>query len=121
MTRKLVFAILMSALIGVPGMGWAETEPTPPADDAPAILDLGPARAERLSTRDRWRGAPYVRSEAERRAQLRSRAFDRALPVQSPLGTAFGLESESIRSEAMDMAIPIQNPAMLSGFGAPGF
>lgn len=111
MTRRLVFAILMGALIGAPGMSWAESHPKPAVDDAPAILDLGPARTERLSTRDRWRGAPYVRSETERRA----------LAVQSPLGTAFGLESESIRSEAMDMAIPIQNPAMLSGFGTPGF
>lgn len=80
----------------------------------------------RLSTRDRWRGAPYLRGSADE--LLRGQALDVALP---PANSAFqggaelqsGLfvsETEGVRKEALDKILPPANPAMIGGSGLSG-
>lgn len=82
-----------------------------------------PAKKQRarLSTRDRWRGAPYLRSSADE--TLRSQALDVALPpansafqggapLQSP--GAFATE-DAVRHEALNKALPPANPAWVGG------
>jgi hypothetical protein len=75
----------------------------------------------RLSTRDRWRGKPYLRSSADE--TLRSHALDVALP---PANSAFQggvslqppgtLASEhAVRTEALDKALPPANSAFVGG------
>jgi hypothetical protein len=112
-TRKIAYSILALSLLA--GPAFADESREARTDDAPAIVEVREAKPARLSTRDRWRGAPYVRASAAENERLRSEALDRALPVQSPLGTVFGVENERIRSEALDKALPIQNPAFATG------
>jgi hypothetical protein len=78
----------------------------------------------RLSTRERWRGAPYVRSTADE--TLRSHALDVALP---PANSAFqggtslqgAVRSEDfIRNQALDKALPPFNPAFVGGGSLTG-
>ena len=80
----------------------------------------------RLSTRDRWRGAPYLRSSADE--TLRSHALDVALPpannafqggatVDRP--TVFSNE-DFIRNEALSKALPPWNPAFVGGGSVTG-
>lgn len=80
----------------------------------------------RLSTRDRWRGAPYLRSSADE--TLRSQALDVALPpansafqggvsLQSP--TVFSNE-DYIRNQALDKALPPFNAAVVGGGSVQG-
>lgn len=80
----------------------------------------------RLSTRDRWRGAPYLRTSADE--TLRSHALDVALP---PANSAFqggaSLESpgvlsneDYIRNRALDIALPPFNPAVVGGGSVQG-
>ena len=80
----------------------------------------------RLSTRDRWRGAPYLRGSANE--MLRSQALDVALP---PANSAFvggadlqaGLfvsETDSVRKDALDKALPPANPAFVGGNSISG-
>lgn len=116
MIRNLAFSVLAIGLLAAPALA-DEAAPVSKRDDAPAVVTLPDARPERLSTRDRWRGGPYVRASAAENERLRSEALDRALPVQSPLATAFGVENERLRSEALDKALPIGNPAFASGTG----
>lgn len=75
----------------------------------------------RISTRDRWRGAPYLRSTADE--TLRSQALDIALPPANPAfqgGTAlqqrgvFATE-DAVRHRALDKALPPANPAWVGG------
>ena len=81
-----------------------------------------PARTRvRLSTRDRWRGAPYLRSSADE--TVRSQALDIALPSANPAfqgGTSlqqpgvFAIE-DAVRHEALNKALPPANPAWVGG------
>jgi hypothetical protein len=76
----------------------------------------------RLSTRDRWRGTPYLRSSADE--TLRSHALDVALPSANPAfqgglnlqqhPTTFTSE-DAVRNEALDKALPPANPAFVGG------
>jgi hypothetical protein len=82
----------------------------------------------RLTTRERWRGAPYLRGSADE--LLRGQALDVALP---PANSAFqggaelqsGLfvaETDGVRKEALDKALPPANPAIVGGaIGGLGF
>jgi hypothetical protein len=81
----------------------------------------------RLSTRDRWRGRPYLRSTADE--TLRSQALDVALPPANPafnggvsLHQTPGIFSSEdfIRNEALSKALPPANPAMVGGGGISG-
>jgi hypothetical protein len=95
-----------------------------------AVVPLPTAHRGRLSTRDRWRGAPYLRSSADE--TLRSQALDVALP---PANSAFqgGVSLESpvvfsnedyIRNRALDKVLPPFNPAVVGGgsiHGGVGF
>ena len=85
-----------------------------------------PTMNGRLSTRDRWRGGPYLRSTADE--TLRSHALDVALP---PANNAFqggaSLEGPRIRSsedfirnEALSKALPPANPAFVGGGSVTG-
>lgn len=78
----------------------------------------------RISTRDRWRGTPYLRSTADE--TLRSHALDIALPSAN---SAFqgGVElaqprtfvyEDFVRQEAMNKALIPANPAIVGG-GTP--
>jgi hypothetical protein len=77
-------------------------------------------RRARLSTRDRWRGAPYLRSSADE--TLRSQALDIALPSANPAfqggvtlqQPVFAYE-DGVRHEALNMALPPANPAWVGG------
>jgi len=76
-------------------------------------------RRTRLSTRDRWRGAPYLRSSADE--NVRSRALDMALPPANPAFQG-GLSGPSVlpyegalRNELLDKALPPANPAFVGG------
>lgn len=80
----------------------------------------------RLSTLDRWRGKPYLRSSADE--TVRSHALDLALP---PANSAFqggaNLQSPSvysnedfIRYQALDKALPAFNPAFVGGGSVRG-
>ena len=86
-----------------------------------AVVPLPTTHRGRLSTRDRWRGAPYLRSSADE--TLRSHALDVALP---PANSAFqgGVSLQSpgvlsnedyIRNQALDKALPPFNPAVVGG------
>ena len=86
-----------------------------------AVVPLPTTHRGRLSTRDRWRGAPYVRSTADE--TLRSHALDVALP---PANSAFqggaSLQGPSvfsnedfIRNEALNKALPPANSAFVGG------
>ena len=87
-------------------------------------------RRVRLSTRDRWRGAPYLRSSADE--TLRSHALDVALPSANsafqgganlqPAGV-FVSEVDGLRKEALDKALPPANSAFAGGSlsGGMGF
>ena len=87
-------------------------------------------RRVRLSTRDRWRGAPYLRSSADE--TLRSHALDVALPPANsafqgganlqPAGV-FVSDVDGLRKEALDKALPPANSAFVGGTvsGAVGF
>jgi hypothetical protein len=87
-------------------------------------------RRVRLSTRDRWRGAPYLRSSTDE--TLRSHALDVALPSANSAfqggaslhpGGAFVSEIDGVRKEALDMALPPANSAFVGGSlsGGVGF
>jgi hypothetical protein len=81
---------------------------------------------KRLSTLDRWRGRPYVRSTADE--NLRSRALDMALPPANEafqgggsLGAHAAFASEhAIRAEALDFFLPPANSAFGGGGGTAG-
>lgn len=86
-----------------------------------AIVPLPPLKQGRLSTRDRWRGTPYLRSSADE--TLRSHALDLALP---PANSAFqggvSLQTPAIRSsedfvrnEALNKTLFPFNPAVVGG------
>jgi hypothetical protein len=90
-----------------------------------AIAPLPTLKQGRLSTRDRWRGTPYLRSSADE--TLRSHALDLALP---PANSAFqggvSLQTPVIRSsedfvrnEALNMMLPPFNPAVVGGGSVP--
>jgi hypothetical protein len=90
-----------------------------------AIAPLPALKQGRLSTRDRWRGTPYLRSSADE--TLRSHALDLALP---PANSAFqggvSLQTPVIRSsedfvrnEALNMMLPPFNPAVVGGGSVP--
>lgn len=80
----------------------------------------------RLSTRDRWRGRPYVRSTADE--TLRSQALDIALPPANPAfqggvaisGPGIFASEDSIRNEALNKSLPPANPALVGGGGIMG-
>jgi hypothetical protein len=86
-------------------------------------------RRGRLSTRDRWRGKPYLRSTANE--TLRSHALDLALPPANPAfqgGASLNqpglfVSETAMRKEALDKALPPANPALVGGStsGALGF
>jgi len=91
-----------------------------------AVVPLPTTKSRRLSTRDRWRGAPYLRSSADE--TLRSQALDVALP---PANSAFqggaSLQSpgvlsneDYIRNQALDKALPPFNPAVVGGGSVQG-
>ncbi len=78
-------------------------------------------RQARLSTRDRWRGAPYLRSSSDE--TLRSHALDIALPPANaafqggaaiPQPGVFATE-DAVRHRALDKALPPANPAWVGG------
>lgn len=80
----------------------------------------------RLSTRDRWRGKPYLRTSADE--TVRSHALDVALPPANAafqggasLGTP-GIRSNEdfIRNHALDKSLPAFNPAFVGGGGVQG-
>jgi hypothetical protein len=80
----------------------------------------------RLSTRDRWRGRPYVRNTADE--DLRSRALDIALPPANPAfqggvaisGPGTFASEDFIRNEALNKSLPPANAAMVGGGGISG-
>jgi hypothetical protein len=80
----------------------------------------------RLSTRDRWRGAPYVRSTASE--TLRSHALDVTLPSANPafnggvsLQSPGAFASEDfVRNQALDKALPPPNSAIVGGASIGG-
>ena len=85
------------------------------------VVPLPTTHRSRLSTRDRWRGAPSLRSSADE--TLRSHALDVALP---PANSAFqggaNLQDPSvfanedfIRNEALNKALPPANSAFVGG------
>jgi hypothetical protein len=75
----------------------------------------------RISTRDRWRGAPYLRSSADE--TLRSQALDIALPPANSAfqgGTTIGpagvfATEDAVRHQALDKVLPPANPAWAGG------
>lgn len=115
MIRKLASFAFSLSLLAAPALADEAPSARTASDEAPAIVEVREAAPVRTSTLDRWRGAPYVRASAAENERLRSEALDRALPVQSPLGTVFGVENERLRSEALDKALPIRNPAFATG------
>ena len=78
-------------------------------------------RQARLSTRDRWRGGPYLRSSADE--TLRSQALDIALPPANPAfqgGTTLApagvfATEDAVRHRALDKVLPPANPAWVGG------
>jgi hypothetical protein len=80
----------------------------------------------RLSTRDRWRGRPYLRSTADE--TLRSHALDVALPSANPAfqggvavsGPGTFSSEDFIRNEALNKALPPANAAIVGGGGISG-
>jgi hypothetical protein len=87
-------------------------------------------RRTRLSTRDRWRGAPYLRRSTDE--TLRSHALDVALPPANSAfqggsnlhpGGVFVSDIDGVRREALDMALPPANSAFVGGSlgGGVGF
>jgi len=91
-----------------------------------AVVPLPTAHRGRLSTRDRWRGAPYLRSTADE--TLRSHALDVALP---PANSAFQggaslqdprvfSNEDFIRNEALNKALPPANSAFVGGSTVTG-
>jgi hypothetical protein len=86
------------------------------ASDAAQVAPA-PAK-QRLTTAERWRGAPYLRStESE---LVRSEALDKRLPpAQPPFTSGFGLNtagSEVLRSHALDRNIPLTVPGLVNSF-----
>lgn len=86
-----------------------------------AIAPLPALKQGRLSTRDRWRGTPYLRSSADE--TLRSHALDLALPpansafqggvsLQNP---AINSSEDVVRNHALDISLPPFNPAVVGG------
>ena len=80
----------------------------------------------RLSTRDRWRGTPYLRSSANE--SLRSQALDVALPTANPAFQSgvtleqpgvFAIE-DPVRHEALNVALPPANSAWVGGSSPSG-
>jgi hypothetical protein len=87
-------------------------------------------RRTRLSTRDRWRGAPYLRRSTDE--TLRSHSLDVALPPANSAfqggsnlhpGGVFVSDIDGVRKEALDMALPPANSAFVGGSlgGGVGF
>jgi hypothetical protein len=134
-----VFRLLTLASIAAIGLGLAFSpavaeEPPQEASSTKieksdrAIVPLPSlTHPKRLSTRDRWRGAPYLRSSSADET-LRSHALDIALPpanpsfqggvsLQSP--TIFSNE-DFIRNQALDKALPAFNPAFVGGGSVQG-
>jgi hypothetical protein len=78
-------------------------------------------RRTRLSTRDRWRGKPYVRSSADE--TVRSHALDMALPPANPAfqggaslnGPGVFSYEGALRNELLNQALPPANPAFVGG------
>jgi hypothetical protein len=97
----------------------------PTREDGAAVVaaadtaQVAPAPAKRrLTTAERWRGAPYVRNaESE---LVRSEALDKRLPpAQPPFTSGFGLNtagSEVLRSHALDRNIPLTVPGLVNSF-----
>jgi hypothetical protein len=80
-------------------------------------VESAPAK-RRLTTAERWRGRPYLRSaEGE---LVRSEALDKRLPpAQPPFTSGFGLNtagSEVLRSHALDRNIPLAVPGLVNSF-----
>jgi len=86
-----------------------------------AIVPLPTLRQGRLSTRDRWRGAPYLRSSSDE--TLRSHALDLALPpansafqggasLQSPIVRS---SEDFVRNEALNKMLFPFNAAVVGG------
>jgi hypothetical protein len=84
----------------------------------------------RLSTRDRWRGTPYLRSSSDE--TVRSHALDVALPSANPAfqgganlqpAGVFVSDVDGLRKEALDKALPPANSAFAGGSlsGGMGF
>ncbi len=131
---RLALAAWISVALAAPA-AWAEAPD--PSEDAPtevtsatpeAQVEAKPARKparRRLTTAERWRGKPYLRSED---AQLRGQALGTALPpTENGFGNSGGLglqavgfqavENETLRRQALDESMPIPlNPTWRSGF-----
>ena len=90
------------------------------------VVPLPTDHRGRLSTRDRWRGAPYLRSSADE--TLRSHALDVALPpANKALQGGASLQQPNIfsnedfiKNEALNKALPPANPAFVGGGSVTG-
>jgi hypothetical protein len=131
-----VFRFTVLATIAVVGLGlaWSPAVAGEPQGEAAKIEKTervivplpNLTHPGRLSTRDRWRGGPYVRSTADER--VRSNALNVALP---PANSAFqggtSLQTPNLRSnedfirnEALNKALPAFNPAVVGGGSVQG-
>ncbi len=130
MFRIIIFATITFVGLGLVGSSAMAEEPqgeasTTTIEKAQRTVVPLPSTTGRLSTRDRWRGGPYLRSTADE--TLRSHALDVALP---PANQAFQggaslqqpiLSNEDfIRNEALSKALPPANPAFVGGASVGG-
>ena len=131
MTRLFVLATIAFIGLGLVGSPAMAEEPQGQAsvttiEKAQRTVVPLPSVNGRLSTRDRWRGGPYLRSSADER--LRSHAMDVALPPANgafqggaTLGGANIRSNEDfIRNEALNKALPPSNPAFVGGASVTG-
>ena len=134
MSRLFILAIIaFVAFVGLSLVGSAAMAEEPQGEASTTTIEKAqrtvvplPTTTGRLSTRDRWRGGPYLRSSADE--TLRNHALDVALP---PANGAFqggvSLQQPSlysdedfIRNEALTKALPAFNPAFVGGASVGG-
>jgi len=119
------FGLASSAAMAEEPQGESSAPTIEKAQTAVVPLPMNTHRG-RLSTRDRWRGKPYLRSSADE--TVRSHALDVALPpanqafqggvsLQSP---AVFSNEDFIRNEALSKALPPFNSAMVGGASVQG-
>ena len=131
MFRLFILATITFVGLGLVGSSAMAEEPqgeasTTTIEKAQRTVVPLPSTTGRLSTRDRWRGGPYLRSSADE--TLRSHALDVALPpANQALQGGASLQQPNlysnedfIRNEALSKALPPFNSAFVGGASVGG-
>ena len=123
MTRLItILAAFAFATLVAPAALADDAKTATPTDTTIAAADNDPAPVERkrqrLSRRDRWRGAPYLRAQED----VPRPQSDLILPAynnQASRGSVFNDPVDPfVRQEAMNKALPMVNP-IFQGSGLP--